>query len=134
MKYLYTIVLCFFPLITGCASILGSTADTVVINSSNENKYIKVYNLDNKLIEEGFPPLIVNLRKGRGYFRKEHYILISSDDNGNKKEYRLSPGISPLYFLNAVIPVAFVGLFAIDPHNGSMWSFQKKELTLDEIF
>ena len=132
MKNLRFFIYCLLPFLSGCASILGSTSDTVVINSSSSDKYIKVYDMDNSLIEEGRAPLIVNLKKGRGYFRREHYFLVSYDENGDKNEYRLAPGISPLYFLSAIIPGAIIGMVTIDPYNGSMWSFQKKELTLDE--
>ena len=117
MKYLYIIVLCFFPLITGCASILGSTADTVVINSLSQDKYVKIYNLDNKVVEEGSLPLIANLKKGRGYFKREHYFLVSYDENGERNEYKLVPGISPLYFLSAIIPGAVIGMVTIDSND-----------------
>ena len=133
MKLLKHMLYILLPFLAGCSSILGSTAETIVLSSEMEGTYVEVYNDKDFVIEEGFTPLTVNLKKGDGYFLKEHYKIRAYREDGFGCERELTPDISITYFLNLVIPGGFIGMLTVDPYTGSMWTFYQDTIVVDGV-
>jgi len=132
MKRLKHIIYMLLPLLAGCSSIWGSTSETIVLDSKIPDMYVEVYDTDNKVIEQGRTPLAVNLKKGRGYFLKEHYKIKAYHQDGSGWEHELTPQLSLTYLFNLVVPWGQIGMLTIDPYSGSMWTFYQDTIILDE--
>jgi len=132
MKLSKHIIYMLLPLITGCSSILGSMAETIVLDSQTPDMYVEVYDTDNKIVDKGHTPLAVNLKKGRGYFLKEHYKIKAYHEDGSGWEHELTPHLSLTYLLNLVVPGGQIGMLTVDPYSGSMWTFYQDTIILDE--
>ena len=133
IKCKFVLYLTFFMLCS-CSSILGSTSETVVFSSHDEEDlYVEIIDSKNKIIDQGRTPLVTNLKKGRGYFKREHYQINAYTNDGSKYTKYLTPGISPTYFINIIVPGGQIGMVTIDPYSGAMWTFYDDEYVVDEV-
>lgn len=125
IKTICTLGMCLSLL--GCASIVGSTSETITINSNAENALVTIKNKQNVTVFKGSLPTSVTLKKKSGFFSGERYS-ISSEKNGYLPYTRtVDTTISGWYFGNILFG-GLIGLLIVDPATGAMWSFDEENI------
>ncbi|MCE3026359.1 hypothetical protein [Salinicola sp. DM10] len=109
--------------LTGCASIVGDSNQTIAISSTPSQAHIAIVDETGKQVFEGQTPTTVTLAKSDGSY-------------WGGKDYRLSldkPGYAPLtlnissspngwYLAGNLVFGGLIGWFVVDPFSGKMYS------------
>lgn len=109
--------------LSGCASIVGSTSETIAINSNAENAIVTIKNKKNATVFKGQIPTSVTLKKKSGFFSGEKYTISSEQNEYFPYVKTLDTTISPWYFGNILFG-GLIGLLIVDPATGAMWTFK----------
>ena len=74
------------------------------------------------------------LKKGRGYFKPETYTLSFSKEGYKPVDITVRGSVNGWYFGNVIFG-GLIGLLAVDPATGAMYTLQPKEVaaTLDAL-
>ena len=113
---------------TGCASIIQGSHKTVQINSNPSGAKFTIFNEEGKAIESRNTPASVSLERSSGYFKAENYKLVFEETGYYTGETRLKGSINGWYWGNFVFG-GLIGLLAVDPATGAMWTLDPKETT-----
>ena len=113
--------------LTACASIVGSTSETIAINSNAENAVVTIKNKNNSMVFKGQVPATVTLNKKSGFFSGEKYTISSEQKGYYPYVKTLDTTISPWYFGNFIFG-GLIGLFIVDPATGAMWTFDENNV------
>lgn len=128
MKFIKTI--CTFGMclsLLGCASIIGSTSETISINSNAENALVTIKNKQNATVFKGHLPTSVTLKKKSGFFSGERYSILSEQNGYLPYTRTVDTTISGWYFGNILFG-GLIGLFIVDPATGAMWTFDEENI------
>ncbi|WP_033791914.1 hypothetical protein [Pantoea septica] len=112
-------------LLSGCASIVGSSTQAVRIDSLPQGARFTVQDEDGRSVAEGYTPQTVELTKSTGrYFGKKHYqVMLESP--GYVPVTLPIEGKANLWYLLGNIPLGgFPGWLLVDPFNGGMYNLQ----------
>ncbi|WP_153131129.1 hypothetical protein [Dechloromonas hortensis] len=108
--------------ISGCATIVGSTTQSVTIKSVPEGANISITNRAGEKIHTGMTPATITLKKSAGYFKAESYTVKFQKDGYEAKELIVSGQVNGWYFGNIIFGGLIVGMLIVDPMTGAMFS------------
>lgn len=119
---------------SGCATIVAKSSQEMTITSVPEGAAIKINNKSGTAVHSGNTPLTVSLKKGRGYFKPERYTIHVAKDGYQTRDVTVEGQVNGWYFGNILFG-GLIGLLAVDPATGAMYTLQPKEVsaTLDAL-
>ena len=79
-------------------------------------------------MHSGTTPLTVTLKKGRGYFKPESYVVRFAKEGFQTREITVQGAINGWYFGNILFG-GLIGMLAVDPSTGAMYTLQPKAVT-----
>lgn len=103
--------------LSGCASIVSSSAHPVFIDSAAGEAQFVIHNQNGVEIARGQTPATIVLETGAGYFKNANYLVDFSKPHYQNQTYRLVANGNPWYYGNFL---NIIGFF-IDPATGAMW-------------
>ena len=78
-------------------------------------------------MHSGNTPLTVTLKKGRGYFKAERYTVHIAKDGYHARDITVEGEVNGWYFGNIIFG-GLIGLLAVDPATGAMYTLKPKEV------
>lgn len=119
---------------SGCATIVAKSSQEIIITSVPEGAAVKIDNKGGTAVHSGNTPLTVTLKKGRGYFKAERYTIHLAKDGYQARDITVEGAVNGWYFGNIIFG-GLIGLLAVDPATGAMYTLQPKEVsaTLDTL-
>lgn len=126
-KYLISLLLPF--LLSGCATIFGSSEETVYINSTPDNAFFAIADDSGQVIASGTTPQAVTLKKADGsYFGKRSYTLTLKQPGYYSEIMPLAYRFSHWYTFGNLILLGVPGWLIVDPFNGGMYTFKQTHI------
>ena len=113
---------------SGCATIVARSSQEFTITSVPEGAAVKIDNKAGAAVHSGNTPLTVTLRKGRGYFKAERYTIHLAKDGYQTRDITVQGEVNGWYFGNVIFG-GLIGLLAVDPATGAMYTLRPKEVT-----
>ena len=112
----------------GRATIVAKSSQTVTVTSEPADAAVSIVNGSGRAVHSGQTPLTVTLRKGRGYFKPEHYVVRFSKAGYQTTEVRVDGTVNGWYFGNILIG-GLIGMLAVDPVTGAMFTLKPKDVS-----
>lgn len=113
-------------LCSGCSSIIcaisGTSRPPIQLTSNPSGATVTVTG-DNGMVVTAKTPAVVNLRRGRGYFKGAHYTVKFELAGYNSFEAQINPSIYPWYWGNFGFG-GLIGFLGVDPATGAMWALR----------
>ena len=121
-------------LTTGCATIVSKSTQTMTLTSVPDGATVRITNRSGVAVNSSSTPSTVTLKKGRGYFKPETYTLSFSKEGYKPVDITVRGSVNGWYFGNVIFG-GLIGLLAVDPATGAMYTLQPKEVaaTLDAL-
>jgi len=121
-------------LFVGCATIVARSTQTMTVTSVPDGATLKITNKSGMAIHNGTTPATVTLKKGRGYFKPETYMLHLEKQGFYARDISIRGEVNGWYFGNILFG-GLIGLLAVDPATGAMYTLRPKEVvaTLDAM-
>ena len=121
-------------LTTGCATIVSKSTQTMMLTSVPDGATVRITNKSGVAVNSSSTPSTVTLKKGRGYFKPETYTLSFSKEGYKPVDITVRGSVNGWYFGNLIFG-GLIGLLAVDPATGAMYTLQPKEVaaTLDTL-
>jgi len=119
------VALCAF--FTGCATIVSRPTQTMTVTSVPENASVKITNKSGAAVHSGSTPMTVTLKKGRGYFKPERYTVSITKEGYRNFDVTVEGAVNGWYFGNVIFG-GLIGLLAVDPATGAMYTLKPKEI------
>jgi hypothetical protein len=107
----------------GCATIVAKSSQTITVSSVPEDAAVRISNSAGAAVHSGNTPMTVTLKKGRGYFKPEHYTVRISKDGFQPHEISIDGAINGWYFGNILFG-GLIGMLAVDPSTGAMYTLK----------
>lgn len=108
--------------LTGCATIMGSPAQSLPIYSNPQGADYKITDEKGYVIQEGKTPAVAVLPKHDGsYFGKKTYSISFTKEGYKPLIYPLKTDVNGKYILGNLIFGSVIGWFILDPLNGGMY-------------
>ncbi|HET9864683.1 MAG TPA: hypothetical protein VFP37_14650 [Steroidobacteraceae bacterium] len=119
---------------SGCATIVAKSSQTITVTSVPEAASVSIVNKSGRAVHSGATPLTVTLKKGRGYFKPETYTVRFAKEGYQPREIVVRGEVNGWYFGNVIFG-GLIGLLAVDPATGAMYTLKPKEVgaTLDTL-
>lgn len=108
-------------LIGGCASVVNGGAQSMALRSVPDAASITITNRSGERIDGGQTPVVLNLKRGWGYFKPESYRVVVAKQGYKPIEFDLEGKVSGWYFGNIVFG-SLLGFLVIDPLSGGMYT------------
>jgi hypothetical protein len=120
--------------IGGCATIISKSSQTMTVTSVPDAATVKIKNASGMQVHGGTTPMTVTLKKGRGYFKAETYTVSLSKEGYQPRDITVKGQVNGWYFGNIIFG-GLIGLLAVDPATGAMYTLQPKQVagTLDAL-
>ncbi|MBB1202299.1 hypothetical protein EGM70_18640 [Enterobacteriaceae bacterium 89] len=126
-KFLLLLVLPFF--LSGCSAIVGSSSETVSIESTPEQAKFIITDNHGNIVAKGTTPQTVQLKKSDGsYFGRISYTLSVMQDGYNSEGIPLEYRLSRWYTFGNIIFFGVPGWLIVDPFFGGMYTFRNDKM------
>jgi hypothetical protein len=83
---------------SGCATIVSRSSQTITVTSVPDLAAVTISNSAGTPVHSGNTPMTVTLKKGRGYFKAEHYTLRFTKEGFQPREVIVSGEVTGWYF------------------------------------
>jgi hypothetical protein len=107
----------------GCATIVAKSSQTITVSSVPEDAAVRISNAEGVAVHSGNTPMTVTLKKGRGYFKPEHYTVRINKEGFEPHEMKIDGAINGWYFGNILFG-GLIGMLAVDPSTGAMYTLK----------
>jgi uncharacterized protein YceK len=94
MKKIIALIILILVAATGCASIMNTTRQDVIINTNESNSVIKIYDSNGTIISEGKGNLTARLKRAKDKFTEESYKVQITSPKGEVKEFGINSELS----------------------------------------
>lgn len=121
-------VLAFTGQLCGCATIVAKSTQTIIVGSVPEGAAVTITNASGTPVHSGNTPMSVTLKKGRGYFKPEHYLVSITKEGFQPQQLKIDGAINGWYFGNIIFG-GLIGMLAVDPATGAMYTLAPKDVT-----
>ena len=111
----------------GCATIVSKSSQEITVSSIPDGAAVRITNGSGAAVHSGNAPLTVTLKKGRGYFKPEHYVVHVTKEGFQPGEFKVDGAINGWYFGNIIFG-GLIGMLAVDPNTGAMYTLAPKKL------
>ncbi len=116
--------------ITGCASIISGSTQTLSFKSVPEASQISITNRKGEKVHIGQTPVTVTLNKSAGYFKGEIYNITFTKEGFQPKTIEVKAKVSGWYFGNIVFGgFGLIGVLIVDPATGAMYTLTPKDVS-----
>lgn len=112
---------------TGCASIISGSTQTLVFKSVPEESNITITNKSGEKIHTGITPATVTLKRGNGYFKPASYTVQFKKDGYQTKSIEVRANVNGWYFANILFG-GLIGMLIIDPATGAMYTLNPNDI------
>ena len=116
--------------LTGCASIVGKTNESVLISTNVPDAKITITDKNQMPVWGAKSPTAVNLKKKAGYFSGQTYTIMAHKDGYRPAMMILDTELSGWYWGNIIFG-GLIGMLLVDPLTGSMWTFENNSVYLN---
>jgi hypothetical protein len=113
---------------SGCATIVAKSSQTITITSVPDGAAVNIANAAGTGVHSGNTPMTVTLKKGRGYFKPEHYTVRINKEGFQPQQMTIDGAVNGWYFGNIVFG-GLIGMLAVDPSTGAMYTLKPNTLT-----
>jgi hypothetical protein len=126
------ILLLLLPLLlTGCATIVGNSEETVYINSNPTDVPFMITDSSGQITAMGTTPQAVTLKKADGsYFGKVSYTLTLKKAGFYSESMPLEYRLSHWYTFGNIIFFGVPGWLIVDPFFGGMYTFKADKIDI----
>lgn len=125
----YSLILSFFIALSGCATIVGESTQTLPIMSSPDGASIVITDEKGAEIFKGTTPTTVTLEKSDGsYWGGKSFNLVLSKDGYDTVEIPVKTSANGWYIGGNILFGGLIGWFIVDPLNGNMYTLSAKEI------
>ena len=107
----------------GCATIVAKSSQTITVTSVPEGAAVSIANASGAAIHSGNTPMTVTLKKGRGYFKPEHYLVNIVKPGFEEQKLKIDGAVNGWYFGNIIFG-GLIGMLAVDPSTGAMYTLK----------
>lgn len=116
--------------LSGCATIMGDSAQTVPIQSQPSGATFKIQDELGNVVQSGVTPANVSLPKGNGkYFGKKQYQVSFEKQGYQPLVYKLQTSPNGWYLGGNLIFGGLLGYLIVDPlSNGKMFTISPKKV------
>ena len=111
----------------GCATIVARSSQKITVSSIPDGAAVTITNAAGAAVHSGTAPLTVQLKKGRGYFKAEHYLVSVTKEGFQPGQFKIDGAINGWYFGNIIFG-GLIGMLAVDPNTGAMYTLAPKKL------
>jgi hypothetical protein len=111
----------------GCATIVAKSTQTIIVGSVPEGAADTITNASGEAVHSGNTPMSVTLKKGRGYFKPEHYVVRVIKEGFEPQQLKVDGAINGWYFGNIIFG-GLIGMLAVDPATGAMYTLAPKDV------
>jgi hypothetical protein len=111
--------------LSGCASIISGSTQTMTFQSTPEYSNITILNRAGNKIHVGQSPVTINLKRGAGFFKSEKYQVTFEKEGFETKTINISSSINGWYVGNILFG-GWIGLLIVDPATGAMYTLDSK--------
>ena len=119
-------------LLCGCASIVDGGPKTITVTSNPTGAKLIVAEEDGHTVSEKTTPASITLKRSAGYFVPAKYKLTFEAQGYYPSEVQIKATINGWYFGNVLLGGA-IGLIAVDPATGAMWTFSPSQINRNLI-
>jgi hypothetical protein len=118
---------------SGCASIIkGGGSQSINIRSTPAEADVKVIDVaTGNTVSTGKTPLVIPLKKSRGYFAKGQYKVVVEKPGFEAREVQVVGRPSGWYIGGNLVLGGLIGWLIVDPATGAMWTLDPEELSLE---
>ena len=118
--------------LTGCASIVGDSEQSVTINSTPSNAGVIITDETAKQIFAGTTPATVTLKKSDGsYFGGKTYHVEIKKPGYSPRTVELTTSANGWYIGGNILFGGLIGWLIVDPFNGGMYTLSPDEINAD---
>ncbi|WP_318372803.1 hypothetical protein [Enterobacter sp.] len=131
MKKFFAICILFGVFgLTGCATIVGDSTQTVQINSNPQGAKFEIKDEKGMVITSGTTPQSVVLDKSDGsYFGGKDYQITFSKEGFAPSTLPIKHSANGWYIGGNLLFGGIIGYLLVDPFNGGMYTLKPKEAT-----
>ena len=115
--------------LSGCASIVGNSSESILVNTNTDNAELTVKNRSGMVVYKGSLPATVLLPKKSSYFSGETYYLFGRKKGKMDQTLIADTRLSGWYWGNILFG-GLIGMLIVDPLTGAMWTFDNNQLFL----
>ena len=122
------IVLVFMSvgMLSGCATILSGSDQTVAIDSVPSEASVVVLDEMGAKVFDSTTPSTVTLKKGKGYFKKKSYTVEIDKDGYQPQVVELTGHANGWYIGGNLLFGGLIGWLIVDPMSGAMYTLSPK--------
>ncbi|MCM2973399.1 hypothetical protein [Larsenimonas suaedae] len=118
--------------LTGCASIVGDSDQSVTINSTPSNANVVITDETAKRVFTGTTPTTVTLKKSDGsYFGGKTYHVELKKEGYAPRTVDLTTSANGWYIGGNILFGGLIGWLIVDPFNGGMYTLSPDEVDAD---
>lgn len=114
--------------ITGCATIISGSSQTVRLNSVPDGASVSITNRSGVKIHSVSTPTTLSLNRGAGYFKPEIYKVVFQKEGFQEKEILVTGQVNGWYFGNIILGGVILGMLIVDPLTGAMFSLSPEKV------
>ena len=121
--------------LSGCATIMGESSQTVPIKSQPSGAVFKIQDETGVIVQSGVTPANVSLPKGNGkYFGRKKYQVSFEKKGYQPLVYKLETNPNGWYIGGNLIFGGLIGYLIVDPlSNGKMFTISPKQVDVPLI-
>ena len=112
---------------TGCASILSGSTQTLTFKSVPDTANITITNKAGEKVHAGTTPVTVTLKRGNGYFKPAAYEVSFKKEGYQAKSVQVTGSVNGWYVANIIFG-GLIGLLIVDPATGAMYSLSPSDV------
>ncbi|MCB1984704.1 MAG: hypothetical protein KDF49_04680 [Nitrosomonas sp.] len=118
----------FFGVLTGCASIMGTSTHNMPIGSTPSDAMVLI--MDGKGVEvfKGDTPTTVTLKKSDGYFGKKSYKVVISKNGYGTQTIPVTASANGWYMFGNLAFGGLIGYLIVDPLTGKMYNLSPENI------
>lgn len=121
-----------FAIISGCASIVGDSTETIAISSTPDGATFVIRNKQGRVVTQGQTPSSVTLAvAGNGYFEGERYSISMTKAGYDPRTVIVDSTPSGWYLLGNAVFGGLIGWLIVDPLTGKMYTLSPDEVNGD---
>ena len=126
-KVLTTACLVAALTMTGCASIISGSTQTLTFKSVPEQASISISNKAGEKVHTGVTPVTVTLKRGNGYFKPAAYDVTFKKEGFQAKTIQVTGSVNGWYVANIIFG-GLIGLLIVDPATGAMYTLNPSDI------
>ncbi|WP_313584685.1 hypothetical protein [Acinetobacter variabilis] len=112
---------------TGCASIISGSTQTLTFKSVPEQASISIANKSGEKVHTGVTPATVTLKRGNGFFKPAAYDVTFKKEGFQTKTVQVTGTVNGWYIANIIFG-GLIGLLIVDPATGAMYTLNPSDI------